>query len=80
MAPRNVILAAITGSYTGLGFNMMPTLDYNIVSGIVDPLITPFFATVNLAVGMLIAGVFFLPAIWFSNVSRIVIIMQSLSS
>jgi OPT family small oligopeptide transporter len=62
----NAILAAMTGSYTGLGFNPFPTLDYNIVSGVVDPLITPFFATINVVLGMLISAAM-LAILWFKN-------------
>lgn len=69
VAPNNAILAALTGSYTGIGLNPVPTLDYNVVSGIVDPLITPYFAIINVVVGMSIMGLIFLPALWFSNVS-----------
>lgn len=68
IAPKNAILAALTGSYTGLGINPLPTLDLNVVAGIVDPLITPFFAVMNLFSGMLLMGVILLPVIWFSNV------------
>lgn len=71
IAPNSAVLAGITGSVNGLGINPFPTLDYNIVSGIVDPLITPWFATLNVIAGMLVMGVLFLPAIWFSNVSSL---------
>lgn len=70
IAPNNAILAGITGSVNGLGINPLPTLDYNIVSGIVDPLITPWYATLNVIAGMSIMGGLFLPIIWFSNVSN----------
>ncbi|KAJ6576026.1 OPT-domain-containing protein [Mycena vulgaris] len=35
-------LAAITGSLNGLGFNPIPTFDWNQISQAVDPLINPF--------------------------------------
>ncbi|KAJ8607078.1 hypothetical protein MRB53_040514 [Persea americana] len=54
-------------TFLGLGINPVPTLDYNMVSGIVDPFITPFSAVCNLYGGMLLTGLVLLPSIWFSN-------------
>ena len=44
IAPKNVKLAAIAGSVSGLGFNPLPTFDWNQLI-IADPLITPFFVS-----------------------------------
>ncbi|KAJ6571281.1 OPT-domain-containing protein [Mycena capillaripes] len=56
IAPNNVNLAAITGSISGLGFNPIPTFDWNKFTVFVDPMISPSF----LAAGnILIYGVFF---------------------
>jgi hypothetical protein len=38
-------LAAITGSLFGLGFNPIPTFDWNQLTVAVDPLISPFFVS-----------------------------------
>ncbi|PVF99222.1 OPT superfamily oligopeptide transporter [Serendipita vermifera] len=66
IAPNNVKLAAITGSQAGLALNPIPTFDWNLVTAALDPLISPFFATVNNFVGTLVT----LPiivTIWFTN-------------
>ena len=71
IAPNNAILAAMTGSITGLGINPLPTFDYNIVSAIADPFVTPFYAVLNIFGGMLFTGLVLLPSIWFSNVCNL---------
>ncbi|KAJ7140663.1 OPT-domain-containing protein [Mycena epipterygia] len=66
IAPDNISLAAITGSVSGLGLNPIPTLDWNQLVYVVDPLIYPFYSTFNTFLGTLIT----LPiivAIWYSN-------------
>ena len=45
IAPENVKLAAIAGSVTGLGFNPIPTFDWNQFVVFADPLISPFFVS-----------------------------------
>lgn len=45
IAPENIHLAAITGSLSGLGFNPIPTFDWNQFSFQLDPLIYPFFVS-----------------------------------
>ena len=67
IAPDNVHLAAITGTYGGLGLNPLPTWDWNqcVVAG--DPLVNPFHSTFNSFLGAL----FTLPiilVIWYTNV------------
>lgn len=56
ISPENANLARITGAYSGLGFNPLPTFDWNIVSYVVDPLMVPFFSTFNLFIGMVASG------------------------
>ncbi|KAJ7106285.1 OPT oligopeptide transporter protein-domain-containing protein, partial [Mycena epipterygia] len=66
ISPKNVNLAVITGNF-GLGLNPLPTLDWNQITVIVDPLISPFFVSPRCA-GML--TLFTLPviaAIWYTN-------------
>lgn len=70
IAPDNAVLAALTGSVTGIGINPLPTFDWNMVTGMIDPIITPIEATMNFFGGMLFMGLVILPAIWFSNVSN----------
>ena len=45
ISPENATLAAVTGSWTGLGLNPAPTFDWNQIVGFVDPLINPFFVS-----------------------------------
>ncbi|KAJ7484142.1 OPT-domain-containing protein [Mycena latifolia] len=54
ISPTNVALAAITGSLTGLGFNPIPTFDWNQFTVYIDPLVTPFFTTFNFFLGTLL--------------------------
>ncbi|KAJ7134009.1 OPT-domain-containing protein [Mycena crocata] len=56
--PTSVSLAAITGSFSGLGLNPWPTFDYNLVTASVDPLIVPFFGLVTLPI---------IAALWYTN-------------
>ena len=66
IAPDNLKLYAITGSQSGLGFNPIPTFDWNVVIATTSPLISPFFTTVNNFMGMLITFPIIV-AIWFTN-------------
>jgi OPT family small oligopeptide transporter len=66
IAPSNIKLAAITGSQSGMGFNPLPTLDWNVVITTTRPLISPFSSTVNNFMGMLLAFPIIV-AIWFTN-------------
>lgn len=67
IAPHNFNLATITGSITGLGVNPWPTWDWNVVSSLVSPLSTPFFAMANNYLGTLLAGAVVIPAVYYSN-------------
>ncbi|KAJ7488401.1 OPT-domain-containing protein [Mycena latifolia] len=66
IAPDNINLAAITGSVTGLGFNPIPTFDWNQFTPIVDPLIYPFFSTFNTFLGAIITFPI-IAALWYTN-------------
>jgi OPT family small oligopeptide transporter len=67
IAPNNVTLAILTGSLCGLGLNPWPTFDWNIVTSIVDPIVAPFFSTVNVTVGMAISAFFIVPLVYWHN-------------
>jgi len=67
IAPNNYKLAAITGSVSGLGFNPLPTFDWNQLLVFTDPLISPFYSTVNSFLGALITFPVIV-GVWFSNV------------
>ncbi|KAF7375422.1 OPT-domain-containing protein [Mycena sanguinolenta] len=64
ISPTNVSLAAITGSLSGLGFNPLPTFDWNQM--MIDPLINPFFTIFNYFLGALITFPIIV-AIWYTN-------------
>ncbi|KAJ6496043.1 OPT-domain-containing protein [Mycena sanguinolenta] len=66
ISPMNVSLAAITGSVFGLGFDPLPTFDWNQITIMTDPLINPFFTTFNLFLGALITFPIIV-AIWYTN-------------
>jgi OPT family small oligopeptide transporter len=67
IAPNNLNLNTITGFNNGLGLNPWPTFDWNILLyDETDPLMIPFFSTVNKVIGMVIAG-FFIVGFWYNN-------------
>jgi hypothetical protein len=66
IAPDNVNLAAVTGSFIGLGLNPLPTWDWYQLTVVTDPLINPFYSIFNRFLGMLITAPIIL-AIWYTN-------------
>jgi hypothetical protein len=66
IAPENVNLAAVTGSFGGLGLNPFPTWDWYQLTAATDPLINPFYSIFNGFLGMLITSLIIL-AIWYTN-------------
>ncbi|KAJ7615908.1 OPT-domain-containing protein [Roridomyces roridus] len=66
ISPMNVNVAAITGSITGLGLNPIPTFDWNQVTAEVDPLLAPFFTTMNVFMGTLVS-LPIIAALWYTN-------------
>ena len=66
IAPDNVHLAAVTGTYGGLGLNPLPTWDWNQGTIVVDPLINPFYSTFNSFLGTLSTLPIIL-IIWYTN-------------
>ncbi|KAL3432941.1 OPT oligopeptide transporter protein-domain-containing protein [Aspergillus tetrazonus] len=64
IAPNNFNLTAITGIKKGLGFNPLPTFDWNIVMHVADPLIVPFNVTINTFFGVLIGGITIIGLYW----------------
>ncbi|KAK9246612.1 OPT oligopeptide transporter protein-domain-containing protein [Lipomyces tetrasporus] len=63
IAPTNVNLAIITGSYLGLGFNPISTFDWAVVN-YSSPLVVPFFSLVNRYVGLLLGAVMMAAMYW----------------
>jgi hypothetical protein len=66
IAPDNVNLAAVTGSIGGLGLNPFPTWDWDQLTTLIDPLVTPFYSIFNVFLGTLITAPIVL-AIWYTN-------------
>ncbi|KAK0630472.1 OPT oligopeptide transporter protein-domain-containing protein [Bombardia bombarda] len=67
IAPDNLNLSVITGFNNGLGLNPWPTFDWNILNfDGTDPLMVPFFSTINKFFGMAIGGLV-IAAFWYSN-------------
>ncbi|KAJ5197519.1 OPT oligopeptide transporter [Penicillium cf. viridicatum] len=64
IAPKNFHLTAITGIHKGLGFNPIPTFDWNIVTHVLDPLIVPFHVTINTFFGVLLGGIVIIGMYW----------------
>lgn len=67
IAPRHFNLNVITGSMSGLGFNPIPTFDWNYASVYSQPLAYPFFVTLQQYIGTIIGG-FCIIALYWSNV------------
>ncbi|KAK9319373.1 OPT oligopeptide transporter protein-domain-containing protein [Lipomyces orientalis] len=63
IAPKNTVLAIVTGSYLGLGFNPLTTFDWAVAS-YSAPLVAPFFSTVNRYIGTIIGGLMLLGMYW----------------
>lgn len=67
IAPDNVNLNAITGFNSGLGLNPWPTFDWNtLLFDNQDPLMVPFFNTVNKFFGMFFS-MFVVLGMWYTN-------------
>ncbi|KAG0161063.1 hypothetical protein PDIDSM_8596 [Penicillium digitatum] len=67
IAPENIKLAIITGSIGGLGFNPLPTFDWNVISYAWDPVVTPFFSLLNSVIGMALSGLVIILPVYFCN-------------
>ncbi|KAJ3499348.1 hypothetical protein NLG97_g394 [Lecanicillium saksenae] len=69
IAPNNFKVNLITGSQDGLGFNPIPTFDWNVMQYAVAPLTSPFFATAQQYCGALLGGLIII-GLYFTNVSN----------
>ncbi|KAK9375209.1 OPT oligopeptide transporter protein-domain-containing protein [Lipomyces chichibuensis] len=63
ISPKNTVLAIVTGSYLGLGFNPLTTFDWSVIN-YSAPLVAPFFSTLNRYVGTIIGGLLMLGLYW----------------
>lgn len=68
IAPNNFNLNVVTGGVQGLGLNPIPTFDWNVASLIIQPLQSPFFATIQQTFGALLSALIIL-ALYYSNVN-----------
>lgn len=67
ISPNNTNLAAVTGFNNGLGINPWPTWDWNtLLFDQTDPLMIPFFSTLNKFIGAAISGCI-IAALWWTN-------------
>ncbi|KAB2575833.1 Glutathione transporter 1 [Lasiodiplodia theobromae] len=66
IAPDNFNLTAICGLKKGLGFNPLPTFDWNVATHVFDPLVIPFAVTLNTFIGCLVGG-FVLIGMYYTN-------------
>ncbi|CCE77999.1 Piso0_000609 [Millerozyma farinosa CBS 7064] len=64
--PDNFNLATITGGSSGLGFNPIPTFDWNVINAVVYPLVYPFFNVLNNFAGAII-GFFVIAGVYYTN-------------
>ncbi|OHF03932.1 OPT oligopeptide transporter [Colletotrichum orchidophilum] len=64
IAPNNFTLAAITGVNKGLGFNPIPTFDWNVATHVVQPLVVPFRVTLNTFIGVFLGGITIIGLYW----------------
>ncbi|CZS81346.1 unnamed protein product [Fusarium graminearum] len=64
ISPNNFNLAAITGVSKGLGFNPLPTFDWNIATYYIDPLLVPFHVTFNMFLGAVLGGITIIAMYW----------------
>jgi hypothetical protein len=67
IAPDNNVLALVTGGINGLGINPLPTFDWNVISVLYDPIVTPLFALANIAVGARLVAVYVILPIYWKN-------------
>ncbi|KAK9453077.1 OPT oligopeptide transporter protein-domain-containing protein [Dipodascopsis uninucleata] len=65
IAPANKVLAVITGSNSGLGFNPLATFDWGVIS-YSAPLAVPFFSQFNQYTGMVVSGLIII-IMYFTN-------------
>ncbi|KAK9463067.1 OPT oligopeptide transporter protein-domain-containing protein [Lipomyces oligophaga] len=65
ISPNNFNLAAVTGSFYGLGFNPISSFDWSVI-GASTPLAAPFFTYFNQYIGMLLSA-FAILAMYYTN-------------
>lgn len=66
IAPQNVIVNALLGTQTGLGMGIL-TFDWNQISWIGNPLVTPWWAQLNVGICAAFFYWFLAPILYFTN-------------
>lgn len=66
IAPNNQVFNNIVGSVNGLGYNPIPTFDWNTLVLNADPLVVPAFSIINSTLGMFLTG-FMIIGIYYTN-------------
>ncbi|KZT06289.1 OPT oligopeptide transporter [Laetiporus sulphureus 93-53] len=67
IAPKNPTVNALFGYSTGLGMGFL-TFDWSMISWIGSPLVTPWWAEANIAVGFVFFFWFLAPILYFKNI------------
>ena len=68
IAPNNFNLNMITGSMNGLGFNPIPSFDWNVIGTYYYPLAYPFFVYVQQFIGTFLGGLIII-GLYYSNIN-----------
>ncbi|KAK7203949.1 putative oligopeptide transporter [Myxozyma melibiosi] len=63
IAPQNVKVALVTGSFLGMGINPIPTFDWSVIN-YSTPLVLPYFAFINKFVGVILGGCALMGLYW----------------
>ncbi|KAF8932292.1 hypothetical protein BGZ58_007128 [Dissophora ornata] len=63
--PNNIVLAQLTG-YTGLGVGTI-ALDWSAISSFMSPMVTPWFAQVNILIGFVLMAYIMAPLAYYTN-------------
>lgn len=67
IAPNNFHLNIITGSQLGFGVNPIASFDWSVITVTNQPLVYPFFATLQFCLGFLLCG-FIIMGVYYTNV------------
>lgn len=74
--PNNIVVNQLFGTATGLGMSLL-TFDWSQINWLGSPLVTPWWAEVNIGVGFVISMWIVVPAMYYSNVRTEVVAQVS---
>jgi hypothetical protein len=66
--PNNIVVNQLFGTASGLGMSIL-TFDWSQINWLGSPLVTPWWAEVNIGVGFVLSMWVVVPAMYYSNVS-----------